>query len=238
MTRCPPNGKLWGLLSRKERWSLSLRGWLLVATTVILAVYLFLLAANRFLAVTHRVNSNILVVEGWVHEYAIRTSAEEFKNGSYEHVFTTGGPVVGSGGYINDYHTSASVGAGRLRAAGIPAECVQMVPSHVIDRDRTYSSAMALRNWFHDHNSDIRSFNVLTEDFHARRTQLLFQKAFGSAVKVGVIAVPNPDYDQRRWWRYSEGVKDVFSEGIAYIYTKFFFYPFKTEDEVKITPTL
>jgi hypothetical protein len=27
------------------------------------------------------------------------------------------------------------------------------------------------------------------------------------------------------WWRYSQGVKDVVTEGIAYLYGRFFFYP-------------
>ena len=31
-------------------------------------------------------------------------------------------------------------------------------------------------------------------------------------MSVGIIAVPSPDYDPHRWWRYSEGVKDVVSE--------------------------
>ena len=42
---------------------------------------------------------------------------------------------------------------------------------------------------------------------------------------VGIIAVPNPDYDSKHWWRYSEGVKDVISEGAAYVYARFFFWP-------------
>ncbi len=87
-----------------------------------------------------------------------------------------------------------------------------MVPSHVSGRDRTYSAALALREWFHEHDMQVRSFNVVTENTHARRTRLLFQKAFGASVRVGVIAVPNPDYDQRHWWRYSEGVRDVIDE--------------------------
>jgi hypothetical protein len=32
-----------------------------------------------FLAVTHRVNSNVLVVEGWVYEYAIQAAVDEFQ---------------------------------------------------------------------------------------------------------------------------------------------------------------
>ena len=57
-----------------------------------------------FLAITHRVNANILVVEGWIHEYAIRAAVKEFQSNHYQRVFTTGGPVVGTGGYINDFY--------------------------------------------------------------------------------------------------------------------------------------
>jgi uncharacterized SAM-binding protein YcdF (DUF218 family) len=172
----------------------------------------------------------MLVVEGWVHRYAIFAAADEFGTGSYTRVFSTGGPVVGNGGYVNDYQTSASVGANELKNAGLPEESVQMVPSRVLDRDRTYSSAVALRKWFVDHGVAVHSFNVLTEDTHARRTRLLFEKAFGKNVKIGIIAVPNPDYDPRRWWWYSEGVKDVVSEGVAYVYAKLFFFPTKSAD--------
>jgi len=217
--------RFFGLLTRKERWSISGRGWLLVASASLVAGYLFLLNIHPFLAVTHRVNANILVVEGWIPEYAIREAVEEFRRGSYQRIFTTGGPVFGIGHYVNDYQTSASVGADLLKNAGVPPESVQMVPSRVMDRDRTYGSAVALRDWFRGQNLAIHNFNVLTEGCHARRTRLLFQEAFGEGVKVGIIAVPNPDYDARHWWRYSEGVKDVLSEGVAYLYAKFFFWP-------------
>ena len=42
---------------------------------------------------------------------------------------------------------------------------------------------------------------------------------------VGIIAVPNPDYDSRHWWQYSEGVREVIGESIAYSYARFFFAP-------------
>jgi uncharacterized SAM-binding protein YcdF (DUF218 family) len=186
-----------------------------------------------FLAVTQRVSANTLVVEGWVHRYGIRAAVAEFKNGPYQYAFSTGGPVTGNGGYVNDFQTSASVGAELLKKDGIPLESLEMVPSHVIGRDRTYSSAVALREWLREHNADVRSFNVVTEDTHARRTRLLFQEAFGESVKVGIIAVPNPDYDARHWWRYSEGVRDVISESVAYLYAKFFFWPGAAEPREK-----
>lgn len=225
LAQAAPPYAMWGLVYRKERWSLSWRGRLILASVLLLIGALIFEGVYPFLAITHRVNANILVVEGWIHEYAIRAAVKEFQSNHYEHVFATGGPVVGSGGYINDFYTSASVGADLLRKNGLANGSVQEVPSRVMDRDRTYGSALALRNWFDDHNVPVRSVNVLTEDLHARRTRLLFEEAFGKNVTVGIIAVPNPDYDARRWWHYSDGVREVIGESIAYIYAKFFFWP-------------
>ena len=217
--------KLFGIIVRRERWGLSWRGWLIVFLGVLLTFYVFLFRAYGFLAITHRVDANILVVEGWIHEYAIRAAVTEFQSNDYQRVFTTGGPIVGSGGYINDFYTSASVGADLLIKNGLAKGSVQMVSSRIMDRDRTYASALALRDWFHDHNMPVRRVNVLTEDTHARRTRVLFEEALGKNVTVGIIAVPNPDYDAHRWWRYSDGVREVIGESIAYIYARFFFYP-------------
>ena len=217
--------KFCGILVRKERWGLSWGGRLLVTALVVVGGYVMIVNIHPFLAVTHRVNTNVLVVEGWVSRYSIDAAAAEFRNGSYERIFTTGGPVEGSGGYVNDYQTSASVGADLLKKVGVTDESLQMVPSHVIGRDRTYSSASALRDWFRDHNVTVNKINLLTEDCHARRSRLLYEKAFGKNVSVGIIAIPNPDYDPKHWWRYSDGVREVIAESIAYLYARLCFYP-------------
>jgi uncharacterized SAM-binding protein YcdF (DUF218 family) len=217
--------KFFGIITRRERWGLSWSGWSLIAGAIILAASLLFANLYSFLAVSHRVNTNMLVVEGWAHRYAIRAAADEFRTGSYQKVFTTGGPVTGIGGYVNDQQTAASVGAQGLKRAGLPAELVQMVPSRTDDRDRTYSSAVALRKWLKAQNPEVRSFNVLTENTHARRSLYLFQKAFGETATIGVIPVRNPDYDPKYWWQYSEGVKEVVGEAIAYVYARFFFHP-------------
>ena len=217
--------KLYGLLKRKERWGLSWRGWLLLVLTGLVSGYLVFSNVQGFLATTHRVDANILVVEGWIHKYAIRGAAEEFYRGGYKEVYTTGGPENGTGEYVNDYQTSASIGAEILKKLGVPEDHVQMAASHVNGRDRTYSSAIALRNWLRDHNADVRGMNVVTEGCHARRTQLLFQKAFGNNVALGIIAVPNPDYNPKYWWHYSDGVREVIGESLAYLYARLFFFP-------------
>jgi uncharacterized SAM-binding protein YcdF (DUF218 family) len=229
---CPPNrseARFFGIFTRKKRWGLSWLGCLIIAFFALMTFGFAVLEIHPFLAETQRVDSNSLVVEGWVHEYAIQSAVKEFKDGHYERIFTTGGPVEGSGGYISDAYTLASVGAGRLKKFGVPPESLQMVPSRVMDRDRTYGSAVALRNWLSEHDVTLHSINVLTEGAHARRTRLLFQKAFGDDVKVGVISVSSPDYDATHWWHYSEGVREIIGEAIAYTYARFFFHPTESE---------
>ena len=225
LTKAMPSRAMWGVFVRKERWSLSWRGRLILGLALLLVGALWVKDVYPFLAITHRVNANILVVEGWIHEYAIQAAVKEFQNNHYQRVFTTGGPVGGSGGYINDFYTTASVGADLLKKSGLPEERLQMVPSRVMDRDRTYGSALALRNWLRDHNMAVSSIDVVTEDLHARRTRLLFQKAFGKGIQIGIIAVPNADYPANRWWHYSQGLKDVVSEFAAYLYARLLFFP-------------
>ena len=35
----------------------------------------------------------------------------------------------------------------------------------------------------------------------------------------------NNEYDPKRWWCYSEGVREILGETIAYVYARFFFFP-------------
>jgi uncharacterized SAM-binding protein YcdF (DUF218 family) len=213
------------MFTRRERWGFSLRGWLLLSLGFGGLGMMAILRLFPFLAVSDREHTDILVSEGWLPDYAVERVAAEFRSGRYTRVLATGGPISGMGRYTNDYNTAASVGAGRLRAAGVPPEVVQIVPSRVLRRDRTYAAAVALRDWFRANNVPVTRINVATEAPHARRTQLLFQRAFGREVRVGVIAIQNPDYDPEHWWRYSEGVREVIGETLAWVYAEFFFHP-------------
>jgi len=235
-----PSTRLLGLLNRRERWSLTWRGWLALLVLLVavagglLALALF--GLEPFLAVQDRRDTNILVVEGWIDHYAIHAAVNEFKrHPTYQRVLCTGGPVTGSGGYTNDFNTSASVGAERLIGFGLASSVVQMVPSREMDRDRTYGAALALRRWMQEHDLRPAAINVLTEALHARRSRLLFEKAFrGTGTQVGIIPVDSPDYPPRLWWRYSEGVKEMISEGAAYVYARLFFFPITEKEEPRV----
>lgn len=96
LTRAMPAQAMWGIFVRRERWSHSWRGRLIVASALLLLGALVLRGVYPFPATTHRVNANILVVEGWIYEYAVRAEVKEFQSNHYQRFFTTREPVGGS----------------------------------------------------------------------------------------------------------------------------------------------
>ncbi len=59
---------------------------------------------------------------------------------------------------------------------------------------------------------------TLMDGLACRRSSVLWCRCD----RVGVIGVRNPDFDANRWWQYSDGVREVLGETIAYGYAKFF----------------
>jgi hypothetical protein len=165
----------------------------------------------------------VLLVEGWLSGSEMRDASNLIRAGKYEVIYTTGGPCDDEGDKIDASNTFAWEAAKRLHILGIPEAQIQPAPCLVWQHDRTYSSAVALREWLKSQGRDVTAINVATEGTHARRTQIMFQLAFGDSVAVGVIPIKNHFYDPDHWWRYSEGVKAVISEGAGYLYTKLLF---------------
>ena len=72
----PTPQRFWGILTRRERWGLSTRGWFTVALVALAGVFGLGMAIYPFLALTHRVDADVLVVEGWISNNAIRAGAD------------------------------------------------------------------------------------------------------------------------------------------------------------------
>ena len=210
-------------MRRKERWSLSWRGRLLLLLAVLGGGFVFLHTVHPFLAIHAPIDTPVLVLEGWVSEYAATGYVARCRSDTM--FYTVGGPTLQDRHSLDVSDTYASVSRARLLRVGVPAGRVQMVPCWDAQRDRTYSSALALRDWARTNHVELRAMNVATLGAHARRSRLLFQKAFGPDVKVGIISLPNDSFDARHWWQYSEGFKEVLSEGAAYFYVRFLFAP-------------
>lgn len=209
------------LIRRQEQWTLTTQGWavaLLCAATLIVFTITHI---HSFLAVTSPVKANVLVVEGWLPDYALKNAIAEFeKSGDYRKIITTGGPLE-KGYFLAQYKNFAELSAATLRELGFEKEKLVAVPTPKAIKDRTYTSAVALRQWLSKSDLKLESINLYTLDVHARRSWLIFKQVLAPTIKVGVIAVKSPDYDPDNWWNSSAGVRSVISETIAYIYARF-----------------
>ena len=212
----------WGLLARRQCLAPTLCGWL-VLLTVTTGVCIFAIRiAHPFLAINAPVFGGMLVVEGWGPEYAMEAAQQEFHRHRYEKLFVTGG-VFETGSAFAGFKNHADLSAAVLRHLGMDSNLVQAVPAEHVRQDRTFASAVALRRWLEAHGPMPPKINVMSLDVHARRTRLLFEKALGDRVQVGIMAVENRDYDPRHWWRTSQGFRVVIDEAVAYFYARFVF---------------
>jgi uncharacterized SAM-binding protein YcdF (DUF218 family) len=179
---------------------------------------------HRFLALNRPLPGGVIVVEGWLSDKALQIAAQEMSRSNYTRLYVTGGPLE-SGAHLSEYKNYAQLGAAVLLRFGINSNILVAVPSPWVAHDRTFTSAATLRTWFRERHENPARITVVTFGAHARRSRLLFQQAFGEKVEVGVIAVPPDDYDPRRWWASSQGVRLVISELLAYGYARVLFRP-------------
>lgn len=208
------------LIQRREIWTLTIQGWL-VTFISIAALFIFTVTQiHSFLAVNSPIQAEVLVVEGWMPDYTLKQALAEFKSGSYRQIITTGIPLE-QGFYLAEYKNYASLAAATFRVLGLEPDRVISVAAPDVTKDRTYASAIALQQWLSKSNIELKSINLYTHDVHARRSWLLFKQALAPDTKVGVIAAQPLNYDPKRWWRYSSGVRKVIDEFIAYIYARF-----------------
>ena len=212
------------LFSRKRCWVPTLRGWLLVVGVVLASGIYFIRSVDSFLSVNRPVAAEVLVVESWLPDYAYRGAVEEFQRGKYKYVITTGFTLA-EPWLESRYKSAAEFAAANLAAMGVQTNAIIVLPAVAETRDRTYLSALPLRPWLETRNPPLNAVNVYTLGAHARRTRLLFEKALGKTVKVGIFAHPDQYYDASRWWLSSYGFRKVIDEGIAYLYARLLFHP-------------
>ena len=198
-------------------------GWITLLTILLTGLGCSLFLINPFLSHTKQVKGEILVVEGWMPDYCLEQAASFMKTGDYELIITTGGPLK-DGSYLKEYKTYADLAAATLKSIGVAETLIVTVPAPYSQKDRTYQSALSLKKWMQDSGKSINSFEVCSLGAHTRRSGYLFKKAFGNQVDIGTIAIPNRDYNPVFWFLYSEGVREVIGESIAYVYARLFFF--------------
>jgi len=200
------------------------------AGALILAVVLsalFALGASAlpgFLAANEPRGRGLLVVEGWITRDAVRHAAETFRRGGYAAVVVSGGPVEDPA-WRGGYRTYAERVGAELRRLGIVEPALAVVPAPASAQERTFRSAVSVRQWIESTGREVTDIDVFSQGAHARRSRELYRMALGPGVAVGSVSAPPSEYTLARWWQCSAGVKEVLGESLSYAWTVLWFRP-------------
>jgi hypothetical protein len=79
--------------------------------------------------------------------------------------------------------------------------------------------------------------DVLSYGPHARRSWIIHRRVLGEDLRIGILSIPPVQYDPRRWWTASEGVKAVAGEmlGLAWMVCCFRATPRATAAGIGVT---
>lgn len=213
------------LFRKKERWTATWLGNLIKLGIFLLLVVIWAHTIQPFLAPIEIVESDLLVVEGFIPDYAIEEAGEIYKAGKYRQMIITGKKRM-KGAHLDQYENDGAFSAATLIKLGFDsAKIVVVAVDRDIKRDRTYVSALAIKQWIEENQIKETGFNIVTLGCHARRSRLLFEKAFGDQYNIGIIAIDDRGYDADHWWQSSNGFREVIKETIAWVYARFFFWP-------------
>ena len=219
-----PKKPFLGLLQRRQCIVPTWRGWLLLLLVIGLTGVFIVRHLYGFLAVNDPLPGDILVIEGWLSDYVIEGAAEDFRKSQYKRICLTGGPFE-VGNALREHKTYAEYAKAMCVKLGLPAEVLHAIPAAAVEKDRSYASALALRKWMHENGGADAKINIAGNGAHSRRTRLIYEKALGPGVRIGISNEPERTFDPKRWWASSQGFRIVMDETIAYTYARFFFSP-------------
>lgn len=216
---------MFAIINKKERWRLTPFGNILKILGFLLLLLLYVLSIHPFLAYNNPVKSKVMVVEGFISDHSLEQAYTIFQKDNYDLMIITGKKRE-KGAHLDSYGNDGKYCAAIFRKMGMKDEQMKVITMDFdIKKDRTYATAIAVKKWILKSGKNIKAVNIVTIGCHARRSGLLFKKAFDEKITVGVISTKNPTYNYKKWWESSLGFRVVLSETIAWIYARFFFFP-------------
>ena len=202
-------------------------GMLFILTILGLLLYVFFQNVATFLAVNEPVGAEYLVVEGWLGKNELSQAFKAFDKGNYQNIIVTGGPTDDE--FDQQNLTYAERAAKYLQSIGLPYGKIEIVSSPYSAQNRTFLSAVLVREWFNSQNIEVRSIDVFSGSVHSRRSRNLYQLAFGDDVNIGVLASKPNRFDLNLWWQSSHAATLVLKELIGLMVIKCCFNPDKID---------
>ena len=201
---------------RRTIWYPTPLAWLLLVVLVAAPLFFWWFNGEAFLSMTQRQPAEVLVVEGWIGRDGLTAAKTEFEQGGYRYVVTGGG--ISKNDWDHRRWNYAEVAGELMIRLGVPADRVIQAPAQDTQSGRTFVTALAVRQAIEAHGLHPTAVNVFTIGAHARRSRLVFAKALGPGIKVGVVAWVQPDHSLGPWWKSSERAEDLIKETVGWFF--------------------
>lgn len=211
------------LFRKRQLWFPTIWGGLLILLLLTISSLFLLKQLAVILAPTAPVSDrSYLVVEGWQDEESLLAALAIFNAEQYQYMITTGGPNIR---FLSPAHATYAEQAGAFMVQhGLDAEKLIVIPAPESAQERTYLSAVMVRDWLALKEADLKGLNVHTSDVHARRTRSLYREAFPT-VEIGIYAASPQGFALNKWWQTSDGAKSVITELIGNVWVACCFQP-------------
>ena len=126
---------------------------------------------------------------------------------------------------IELHATYAEQASAFLVKHGINTDQLITIPTPASAQDRTYLSAVIVRDWFSENKPGQITIDLYSGDVHARRSYKLYKMAFADTAHIGIIAAEPNNFSLQYWWRTSAGAKSVLAETAGLIWINCCFSP-------------
>ena len=204
------------LIRPRTIWWPTLLGWACLLGVFAAGLLLWCFKAEPFLALTQRAPADVLVVEGWPDDEALRAARDEFVRGGYRFVVATGARM---GERWTGLRWSMAEETERvLLKLGLSREQVILAKPEDVERHRTFASAVAVWRTLQARGIAPKAINVFSLSVHARRSRLVYAKVQRPAVPVGVISWSPAGYGTEPWWESSSRTLELLKETVGYPY--------------------
>jgi uncharacterized SAM-binding protein YcdF (DUF218 family) len=152
---------------------------------------------------------HVIAGDDYRTEYAIQL----YKQGFAKTIFFTGGWCTQHGYYHGEHGMQLAV------SEGVPLEDIAYDDSPVLS---TYDETLLLKKYLDNNMPSVKSFIVVSDPFHMRRTRWTNQMVFGKGMNIIMAPVP---FDQtpfkQQWWTDDSSrayVRDEYKKMIYYFF--------------------
>jgi hypothetical protein len=115
---------------------------------------------------------------------------------------------------INNFNSNAELSRFRLMSMGIDSTQIKASPGKRVIINRTLTSALSFRDWLKTTKIDIKGINIISLGAHTRRTWMIYNKILHKRYEIGIISLPDYDFNHSRLYRLLKTVRETL--GIIY----------------------